>query len=104
MRIDIHTDFNETWFKRKFKSGFLNKMIYAIKTDAMSRSQNSGKEGDMAGHKYTADLMEPSDKRKLDSLQWKMTNKVAKDYISMLLGWSRKKEYKLNDEGTPIPV
>ena len=48
--------------------------------------------------------MEDSDKRKLDSLQWKMTNKVAKDYISMLLGWTRKKEYKLNEDGTPIPT
>lgn len=94
MRIDIHTDFNETWFKRKFKSGFLNKMIFAIKTDAMSRAHKTGKEGDMAGHKYTADEMLPQDKRKLDSLQWKMTNQVAKDYISMLLGWSRKKELK----------
>lgn len=99
MRIDIHTDFNETWFKRKFKSGFLNKMIFAIKTDAMSRAHKTGKEGDMAGHKYTADEMLPQDKRKLDSLQWKMTNKVAKDYISMLLGWSRKKELKKTPDG-----
>lgn len=99
MRIDIHTDFNETWFKRKFKSGFLNKMIFAIKTDAMSKAYKTGKEGDMAGHKYTADEMLPQDKRKLDSIQWKMTNKVAKDYISMLLGWSRKKELKQTPDG-----
>ena len=45
----------------------------------------------MAGHKYTADEMLPQDERKLDSISWKMTNKVAKDYISMLLGWSRDK-------------
>ena len=40
--------------------------------------------------------MLPQDKRKLDSLQWKMTNKVAKDYVALLLGWSRPKE-KYND-------
>ena len=28
-----------------------------------------------------------------------MTNKVAKDYISMLLGWSRKKELKQTPDG-----
>ena len=103
-KIDVRTNFGEEWFKRKFKSGILNKMIYAIKTDAMSRAHKTGKEGDMAGHKYSADQMEPSDKRKLDSLQWKMTNKVAKDYISMLLGWSRKKEYTMGEDGTPKPT
>lgn len=106
MRIDIHTDFNETWFKRKFKSGILNKMIYAVKTDIMSNPNKSNGQEDYSrvNHKYTADEMLPEEKRKLDSIQWKMTNKVAKDYISMLLGWSRKKEYRLNEEGTPIPT
>ena len=47
--------------------------------------------------------MEDSDKRKLDSLQWKMTNKVAKDFISMLLGWSREKKYAL-ENGQPMPT
>ena len=32
-----------------------------------------------------------------------MTNKVAKDYITYLLGWSRKKEKKM-EGGNPIPV
>lgn len=43
----------------------------------------------MAGHEYKADEMLPQDKRKLDSIKWKMTNKVAKDFITYLLGWSR---------------
>lgn len=66
-------------------------MIFAIKTDARSHSSPDVKT-DMTGHKYTADEMLPQDKKKLDSLQWKMTNKIAKDYISFLLGWTRKKE------------
>ena len=86
-KINIQTNFDANWYKRKFKSGLLNKAIMAIKTDARSRQQS----GSMAGHKYTADEMLPQDERKLDSISWKMTNKVAKDYISMLLGWSRDK-------------
>ena len=48
--------------------------------------------------------MEPSEKKKLDSIQWKMTNKVVKDYITYLLGWKRKKEYtkKLNADGDEV--
>lgn len=102
-RIDVKTNFDENWYKRKFKSGILNGIINVIKTDAMSRSTGaaSGKT-EMSGHKYTADEMLPGDKRKLDGLQWKMTNKVAKDYITFLLGWSRKKE-KFIDEKTEQP-
>ena len=101
-RIDVKTNFDDTWFKRKFKSGFLNKMIFAIKTDIRSRSPKDSI-GTMAGHKYTADEMLPADKRKLDSIQWKMTNKVAKDYITFLMGWSRKKElYKETNPPEPV--
>ena len=103
MRIDIKTNFNEDWYKKKFKSGFLNKMIFAIKTDARSRMSPDVKT-DMTGHKYTQDEMLPQEKRKLDSLTWKMTNKVCKDYISFLLGWSRKKEYTEDDEKNRKPV
>ena len=46
----------------------------------------------MTNHKYTADEMLPQDKRKLDSIKWKMTNKVAKDFISLFCGWSRSKK------------
>lgn len=98
MRIDITTKFDKDWFTHKFKSGFLNKMILAIKTDARSHSAPNNKNA-MSGHKYTADEMLPQDERKLDSIKWKMTNKVAKDYISLLLGWSRKKEKKQGENG-----
>lgn len=94
-KIDIHTSFDDQWFKRKFKSGMLNKILFTIKDDMRSHSQG-GTKGEWTGHKYTADEMLPQDKRKLDSLQWKMTNKVAKDYVALLLGWSRPKE-KYND-------
>ena len=107
MRIDIRTNFNETWYQNKFKSGFLNKAIMAIKTDIMSRvatnaqGASKGAGGDqMAGHKYVKDEMLDHERRKLDNIQWKMTNKVAKDFISMLLGWSRKKE--LIQNGTDV--
>ncbi len=62
-----------------------------IKTVGRMGTPDSAKTS-MSGHKYTADEMLPQDKKKLDSLQWKMTNKIAKDYISFLLGWTRKKE------------
>ena len=101
-RIDIQTNFGEEWYKRKFKSGFLNKILFTIKDEMRAHTSQQAKT-DMTDHKYTADEMLPQDKRKLDSLQWKMTNKVAKDYITYLLGWSRKKEKKLED-GKPIPV
>lgn len=76
---------------RKFKSGMWNKILFTIKTDMRSHSQG-GSKGEWTDHKYTADEMLPQDKRKLDSLQWKMTNKVAKDYVELLLGWSRPRE------------
>lgn len=48
--------------------------------------------------------MLPAEKRKLDSLQWKMTNKVAKTFITYLLGWSRAKEkYIDKDTDSPLP-
>ena len=78
-RIDIITHFDENWYKRKFKSGMLNKMIYAIKTDAMKNAPPGVQANDTNkfGHKWSADTMEDSEKRKLDSIRWKMTNKVA---------------------------
>ena len=32
-RIDIQTNFGEEWYKRKFKSGFLNKILFTIKDE-----------------------------------------------------------------------
>lgn len=105
MRIDIQTNFDESWYKRKFKSGFLNKVIDTVKTGIHSNASDlGGKSSDFKNKKFSADQMEDSDKRKLDSLQWKMTNKVAKDYISMLLGWSREKKYKEDADGNPKPT
>ena len=106
-RIDIHTNFNEDWYKKKFKSGLLNAALRAIRTDAMSHAmpdvkQQAGQDS-MIGHKFTYDEMLPDEKKKLDSLQWKMTNKVAKMFISTFLGWSRKKE-KYVVEGTEDPL
>lgn len=93
-RIDITTSFDDNWYKKKFKSGFLNKAIYAIRNDVYSRSFND----DVKNRKVSADDMEDSDRRKLDSIKWKMTNKVAKDYVQLLLGWSREK--KINPDGS----
>lgn len=107
VRITIKTDFDDDWYKHKFKSGLLNKMIFAIKTDAMSRTSPTVKANDTnrVGHKYTADEMLPEEKRKLDSIRWKMTNKVAKDFVAQLLGWSRKKEKKMAEDGSgEVPV
>lgn len=100
LRIDIQTNFDENWYKKKFKSGLLNKMIMGLKTSAMASYGQGGQSIDkMAGHKYTADEMLPQDVKKLDKLQWNMTNKVAKDYISLLLGWSRDKKMIKNEKG-----
>lgn len=100
LRIDIQTNFDDKWFTRKFKSGLLNKMIFALKTSAMASYGQGGQAIDkMAGHKYTADEMLPQDIRKLDKIQWNMTNKVARDYISLLLGWSRDKKMIKNEKG-----
>ena len=103
MRITINTNFDENWYKNKFKSGFLNKMIFGIKTIGRMGTPDSAKTS-MSGHKYTKDEeLNASEKRKLDSLKWKMTNKVAKDYISLLLGWSRKKTYTIEgDKKKPV--
>ena len=97
-KIEIKTNFNEDWYKKRFKSGFLNKIIFAIKTDARSHSSPDHK-NDMTNHKYTADEMLPQDKRKLDSIKWKMTNKVAKDFISLFCGWSRSKKEMYQEQG-----
>lgn len=99
-RIDIKTSFNDDWYKRKFKSGLLNKAIFAVKTAAMADAKRGGSQQQYAGHKYTADEeLLPQEKRKLDDIQWKMTNKVAKDFISLFCGWSRKKEMFQVSEG-----
>ena len=91
-RIDVTTNFDENWYKRKFKSGLLNKMIVGLKNQAMDYRDPTVKQiyGDK---KYSVDDMTDSDKRKLDGIKWKMTNKIAHDYIKFLLGWSREKKY-----------
>lgn len=105
MRIDVTTKFDENWYKRKFKSGFLNKVIDTVKTGIHARAyDDNGRNSEFKNKKFSADQMEDSDKRKLDSLQWKMTNKVAKDFISMLLGWSRQKQYEKDNEGNIVPT
>jgi len=103
MRIDVKTNFGEDWYKRKFKSGLLNKVVLAVKTDIMSRSGPASGKSEYTGHKFTQDEMLPAEKQKLDSIQWKMTNKVARDFIGMLLGWSRPKEYLKENGAESIP-
>ena len=104
MRITIETKFDDNWYKNQFKSGFLNKMIFGIKTIGRMGTP-SGAKTSMSDHKYTKDEeLNASEKSKLDKLKWNMTNKVAKDYISLLLGWSRKKEYTEDDEGNRKPA
>ncbi len=68
----------------------LNALIMGLKTAARARTSVGG-ETEWTGHKYTAGEMLPQDIRKLDGIQWKMTNKVTYDYIKYLLGWSREK-------------
>lgn len=89
-RIDIITNFTEEWYKQKFKSGMLNKMIALAKSEFASHAGTSGAQN--ANKEYKPDEMTGRDNSKLDSIRWKMTNKVAKDYIRLLLGWTRKKE------------
>ena len=48
----------------------------AIKTDFRSHSDATLKTK-MTNHVYTADEMLDDEKKKLDSIRWKMTNKVA---------------------------
>ena len=104
MRIDIKTNFTEDWYKAKFKSGFLNKVIDTVKTSIHSHADVTKDNDEFRNKKFSADQMEPGDKRKLDNMKWNMTNKVAKDYISLLLGWSRKKEYTEDKDGNRKPV
>ena len=95
-RINIKTNFGEDWFKRKFKSGLLNKALDTWKTAAMAVAPDGSQN---KGQKFSADELTDANKRKLDSIQWKMTNKVAKDYITLLLGKKRsKKMYEAPDE------
>ena len=54
----------------------LNALIMGLKTAARARTSVGG-ETEWTGHKYTADEMLPQDIRKLDGIQWKMTNKVT---------------------------
>ena len=91
-RIDVTTNFDENWYKRKFKSGMLNKLIVGLKNQAMSFTPDDIKQkyGDK---KYSVDDMTDADKSKLDGIKWKMTNKITTAYITYLLGWKRKKEY-----------
>ena len=102
-RIDVTTNFDENWYKRKFKSGLLNKMIVGLKNQAMDYRDPTVKQiyGDK---KYSVDDMTDSDKRKLDGIKWKMTNKIAHDYIKFLLGWSREKKYTEGTEPGQVDV
>ena len=77
----------------------LNKILFAIKTDMRSHT-SAGVKNQWTDHKYTADEdLLPQEKRRLNSLQWKMTNKVANDYISLLLGWSRERVMYKDEKG-----
>lgn len=95
-RIDVSTHFDANWYKRKFKSGFLNKILNVVKTEMRAHSASNVKTK-WTGHEYTSDEMLPEDEKKLEKIQWKMTNKVAKDYIRLLLGWTRTKQKKVVD-------
>jgi hypothetical protein len=51
-KIEIKTNFNDEWYKKRFKSGFLNKVIMGIKTVGR---MGPGAKTSMSGHKYTQD-------------------------------------------------
>ena len=55
-KIEIKTNFNDEWYKKRFKSGFLNKVIMGIKTVGR---MGPGAKTSMSDHKYTADEMLP---------------------------------------------
>ena len=102
-RIDIRTNFNDDWYKKTFKSGLINAFIRAVKTDARAHTSQDAKT-QWTNHKYTYDEMLPQEKKKLDSLQWKMTNKVAYSFLTSFLGWSRDKEKYIDEStGKPLP-
>lgn len=101
-RIDVTTNFDENWYKRKYKSGLLNKLLVGYRNMALTNMTQAGR--DRYGLKERApDEMTDADKRKLDGLKWKMTNKIAYDYIALLLGYSRKKEYTEPEKGKKQP-
>ena len=105
VKISISTNFTNDWYTHKFKSGLLNKLLFYTKTVIRSNvPDNARQHVKMAGHEYTADEMLPQDKRKLDKIKWNMTNKVSKDYISQLLGWSREKTKRKVGENGAEPV
>ena len=105
VKISISTNFTNDWYTHKFKSGLLNKLLFYTKTVMRSNVPDNAKQHvKMAGHEYTQDEMLPQDKRKLDKIKWNMTNKVSKDYISQLLGWSREKTKRKIGENDEEPV
>lgn len=100
--ITVDVQFDEDWFKKQYKSGLINAAIRGLKTQAMKRSVGTAGQSSLSGHEWTYDHMEDSEKRKLDSIKWKMTNAVTKDYIMYLLGWSRKKVALKTKDGQTI--
>jgi len=74
-----------------------------IKTQIHQNAQVTRDNEEYRNKKFGQDIMQPEDEKKLDSMKWKMTNKVAKDYISLLLGYSRKKTYTDKGDG-PEPL
>ena len=57
MRIDIKTNFTEDWYKAKFKSGFLNKMIDTVKTEIHKNADTTRDNQAYRDKKYDADTM-----------------------------------------------
>ena len=72
----------------------------AVKTELHSRENKDDQD---ARHKYVKDEMLPEEEKKLQKIQWKMTNKVANDFVSLLMGWTRDKTFKIVNN-VPIPV
>jgi hypothetical protein len=103
-KITITSNLTPDWFQKKYKGGLINKMIMGIKTGAMHQLAPNSK-NPMKDHKYVQNEMLPQDERKLEKLKWEITNKVAKTYITNLLGWSRKKLKKIDEKsGDPVPA
>lgn len=103
-KINITANLTPDWFQKNYKGGLINKMIMGIKTGAMSQLSPDSK-NPMKDHKYVQNEMLPQDERKLEKLKWEITNKVAKTYITNLLGWSRKKLKKIDEKsGQPVPA
>ena len=60
-KIEIKTNFNDDWYKKRFKSGFLNKVIDTVKTSIHAHADVTRDNDEYRNKKFSADQMEPGE-------------------------------------------